>query len=511
MSIFLAACSQEDDFNAGGSQGKEAEKEYVYNMHFYGDAPGYSEDKTRATTSWDSGSVVYLWFKNGTSYVYGTATYKSGKWELKANAKIPTASSYTECKAVYVTNPTSVTSTSLTLSSKSIYYYALGSYKCSSTDIYVKATLKPNVWRLRFKGSSGQKITLPSTDNDIKFYSKIYLSSTFSETTQKEDISLTVNSNGYTDYIYGMFTYPSGSNKLYVKNDTEGKEYYITSFSGSKLATGKSGYLTIPTSSNYSSNGWKKYEYINQNATVQTDEMYAFTDGMCTNWKFGSSAYKFYYKVYPSASSYLKNDDDLVNHLKINGYYLVSEYKDNIFRTDLTSNTSYCLCAVAYDQYGNRGPILKKTFTTRKTTDPIAEITNIQYYPSSYKWEVYVTKKNGAAKYYCMYSKVDWHYHFVAWEAYHCIKTGTISKTFSSSPTTFTLNYDKVNVTTVAVNNYGTLGNCDVWQVSRTKSSGVEPVNTKDYSKGNVGCMKISELKNIISVPIDESFYVKRP
>ena len=78
LSLLLAACSQEADFNADDSQENILGKEYVYNMHFDGEVPGYSDVKTRATTSWASGSVVYLWFKNGTSYIYANIY----KWEV---------------------------------------------------------------------------------------------------------------------------------------------------------------------------------------------------------------------------------------------------------------------------------------------------------------------------------------------------------------------------------------------------------------------------------------------
>ena len=241
--------------------------------------------------------------------------------------------------------------------------------------------------------------------------------------------------------------------------------------------------------------------------------MYPFTDGMCTNWKFGSSAYKFYFNVYPSKSSYLNDDESLVKNLNLKDHYLVSEKKNHIFRADLTSNTSYYLCAVAYDKDGNRGPIFKKLFTTKKTTDPIAEITSITYDNYNYKWYAYITMKNGAAKFYCTYHHTSSysHRHFEAWKVYHDIKVGNLYSTYTSSPLSFILNEDDVWMITVAVNYYGTLGNCDVWKASRTKSSGAKPVLKKDNGLDNVDCMKISELKNNKSAPIDEGFYVKRP
>lgn len=511
LSILMAACSQEDESRTDENS-EDTGKEFVYNMHFDGDAPGYSDSKTRATTSWTSGSVVYLWLKKGSTYILGTATYTSGKWVLKANSSIPATSSSTECKAVYVSNAKSVTSSAINLSPKSIYYYAVGSYTSSSTDIYVKATLQPKVWRLRFKGTYGKKITLPASNNDIMFYSKINLTSTFSESTNSEDVSLTVNTNGYTDYIYGVFNYPYGSNKLYVKNDSEGNEYYMERFSGTKLAVGRSGYLIIPTSSNYNTYGWKKAEVINPNATVQTNEMYVYTDGMCTDWNFGSSAYKFYYKIYLSSSTLLINEDNLINDLTTTqGFYLVSENEGYIFRWpyNMFSNTSYCLCALAYDKNGNRGPIFKKTFTTRKTTEPIAEIMDIETYVSN-KWYIYIEMKNGSEQYYCRYNtNEDDHKHFIAWDLYHDINTGRVTTKFNSSPLTFTLDNDYVNVITVAVNSIGSLGNYDIWQGRRSNSSGAKLREKDDGIVDNVRCMKKSDL--LTMDPIDDGFYIKKP
>lgn len=121
--------------------------------------------------------------------------------------------------------------------------------------------------------------------------------------------------------------------------------------------------------------------------------------------------------------------------------------------------------------------------------------------------------KNGAAKFYCTYHHTSSysHRHFEAWKVYHDIKVGNLYSTYTSSPLSFILNEDDVWMITVAVNYYGTLGNCDVWKASRTKSSGAKPVLKKDNGLDNVDCMKISELKNNKSAPIDEGFYVKRP
>lgn len=507
--MLLVACSQ-DDFK--DDEYSSEDKEYVYTMHFDDNVPCYSEDNTRATTNWTSGSSIYLWFKKGSSYIFGTATYNSGKWVLRADSKLSVTSSSTECKAVYVSNPKSTTSSAIELSSSSILYYALGSYTCSSTDIYLTAKLTPKPWRLRFKGTAGKKITLPASENNVKYYSKIPLTSSFSTETSQEDISLTVNADGYTDYIYGLFAYSSGSNNLYIRNESEGNNYKKT-ISGSKLREGESGYLTIPTSTNYSTYGWEKAAYVNQGATVEPNELYVFTDGLCTNWKFGNSTYSFRYSVLDANSSYLNTDDRIVEYLNFYEYsYPIEEYGTHIFRfSELSSNKYYYLCAVAFDKEGNRGPVFKKIITTRKTTEPIAEITELSDYGSNSWWQFNVSLKNQAEKYYWDYFFNLKHAHFNAWFTLRNINNGGIKSTHSETNNVIYLSTDTISVITVAVDGSGNLGNYSYVSKIRLTPSAARAIGNNSSARRSEACSIDALRSNCLEDKSDKiKYYFKK-
>ncbi|MCQ2242626.1 MAG: fibrobacter succinogenes major paralogous domain-containing protein [Bacteroidaceae bacterium] len=272
--LFTASCSSHSDelLNSDAQQ----DGVHTYNLHLNTGVPDFEGAQSRATTSsWASGSVLYFLFDN----VSGKATYDGSSWTFKTNSTLSNTSSAASCTAVYVENPASTGSSSITLNEKSAVYKGTGTYTCSSDDIYVNINLSPVTARMRFKGSYGTQIELPADKNDISYVSSISLS-TLEITKSKINASLKVGSDGYTPYIYGTLTNASGNNTIYVKNISEPNDYQQTSFSGTKLSVGSSGYLTIPTNSNYSSLGWSKiagsavsgyengYEYVDLGLSV---------------------------------------------------------------------------------------------------------------------------------------------------------------------------------------------------------------------------------------------------
>lgn len=273
-----------------------------------------------------------------------------------------------------------------------------------------------------------------------------------------------------------------------------------------KNDTGSERYADIVFLSSYRTEKIKVRQDKVSELTIKEKEMYVFDDGMCTNWELGKDAYKFYYDCVSeyNLTHHFYNDALLLNFLKKNYTALtVSGYGDNIFRQYLTSSTTYYLCAVALDKNGNAGPIYKKKFTTRSTYEPVALITSFYLnYSNSWKYNVYL--KNNAKKYYAWINSTEsktTHEHFLAWYAYHQIKSGSLSYTTSLS-NSYTSTSDYLHLITVAVDSYGDLGNYDYnWATRSSYSKAVSPSLGSKDEESPYGCISIEELeKNMIRI-----------
>lgn len=416
LSTMFVACSQNEDVM--GSENMTPDGEVVYNLHLECSAPGYDEDlKTRGATSWEKGSIVYLIFNNG---ITGTATYDGSEWTLKASSSLGTTSAATKCAAAYVENPeSSSTNSTVKMGAGSILYRGDGTYTSNSTDIYVNVTLTPATWRLRFKGKSGTKITLPAASNDIRYYTAMTIS-TLNTTVATTDVTLTVNSNGYTNYIYGELSNKNGNNTVFLVNESEGSEYYRENISGNTLSAGKSAYLTIPTESTYASLGWETVVKTDPNATVVPDIMMIDMEEIITDWTFGSTATAFNYIVYEG--TYKGSDTELIEELK-EGCYNVAEYSTYSFSyTGLSENTAHTLYAVAFNSEGVNGELLKMPFTTKSSSAPIVPLSDLsagEIQDGTPAWRFYVYFKNNTTKYYLARWLTEYHYEVEDfWNAY---------------------------------------------------------------------------------------------
>lgn len=423
LSTMFVACSQNEDVM--GSENMTPDGEVVYNLHLECSAPGYDEDlKTRGATSWEKGSIVYLIFNNG---ITGTATYDGSEWTLKASSSLGTTSAATKCAAAYVENPESSTSSTVKMSAGSILYRGDGTYTSNSTDIYVNVTLTPATWRLRFKGKSGTKITLPAASNDIRYYTAMTIS-TLNTTVNTTDVTLTVNSNGYTNYIYGELSNKNGNNTIFLVNESEGSEYYRENISGNTLSAGKSGYLTIPTESTYASLGWETVKRTDPNATIETDFPVAFTNEIVTKFKFGSTATEANFKVY--TGSYKGTDAELIEELKKDCKKVADISTTSFAWAELSENTTYTLYAIAFNSEGVSGELLKMPFTTKSSSAPIVHLSDLYAGQNDgiSAWIFNGYFNNNAAKYYLGRWYSEYYYKtqdcFLAYWTYRSIMLG---------------------------------------------------------------------------------------
>lgn len=466
----LTSCSEIDDVAIQDTE-QQQQGSYTYNLHLNSDAPNFDGTSTRATSSsWISGSVIYLRFlKSGTSstYISGKATYNGSSWSFTTTSQLQATSSNTSCSAVYVENPVSTNSSTITMSPNSAAYKGTGTYTCSSNDIYVNVTLSPVTARLRFKGNSNTKINLPGDKNDIKYISTISLSS-LDITTAKADASLTVSSNGYTPYIYGVVTNPDGNNNVYITNISESKNYQLSTFAGSKLPEGSSGYLTVPSNSNYNSLGWKIVDDIDRNAYVVPNFMAPFTDGMCTDWTVGSSAKTVYFTMFKDLSIYNSDEEIIAEIIDGNTAKDAQPYSQyiNLWSGDWYSpNTTYYMCTISYNADGVRGPLQKYEFRTNTTNLPIATISNLKLTSDTNGncWTYNVSMSNNGSKYYVYVSEdnddLDWDDRYLAYYVYRWIKDGSITEFYDWSSVRTTRNSTKCMVLTYALDSKSNIGN----------------------------------------------------
>ena len=217
---------------------------------------------TRATTSdWDDGATLYLQYQTSSGLVDGTATYSEsrGEWTVNYYGTI-TKGQQAKCEVYYFENPGTAGMTSVSLGAQSaVFADAQATYLYEDGTVTLRAHLKPQTGRIRFKGTAGYKFSF----SGLKWYSGYNISSN-NLSQQTGSLTLTVGTDGYTPYIYGAFA-DATARQLSVES---GEEDYVLrkSFDSDVLATGKSGYINVPTMQ--SRNGWQLVDGTKQEFTV---------------------------------------------------------------------------------------------------------------------------------------------------------------------------------------------------------------------------------------------------
>lgn len=503
MGLTFFACSSEESNSVVNETTIETEESgiHYYKFTLNCDVPSYDDGITRsAVYTWDNAAKLVIRFKNGSKYYDGIATYSSpdDTWTITINGTLPVITEGT-CEVYYFNGDPSFSGTNVTLSEKSACYYTTTATYVhpSETVLAVNAYLNRKTWRLRFKGSSGTKISLPGEDNDIKYFS-YFNGQTGAFTESQKDVELTVGSNGYTPYIYGTFAKSTGENTITVYNGNNGYEKSLTT---TDLGVGESAYLTIPTDNSYS--GWVPIN-IDPNATIQPENLVTFTDGVVMKFKLGSTANKFDYTLFTKADAEGLTDDQLANEIYTSNPYTIdaANYTFGAFSSDLiTPNTEYYLCAVAKNSSGKRGPVLRQLFKTNPTNLPSAEISNIKA-ASTTKWNYNITLKNNAKSYYLATSadnddyNSDWH-----WYAYLVYRWGVTGQleAYDWTIVESTLNSGTCNLITVCtwgLDANKNIGNPNVAYGSVSSSSrSLSPVNPS-LKKAMISHEQMQKIRN---------------
>lgn len=464
--LSVVACSQTDEIIEVTIDQIDENGMFHYQMQLDCAVPNFDDNvQTRAMVyNWENNQTLFVRFKNGSNWITGQAVYNAYEnvWDVGTYQTLPTVTGEEICEMYYFDGAVGTTSSTVTMNEKTACYMTKTAIYThpSSNSISIRASLDKMTWRMRFKGTSGTSIILPSSGNDINYYTS-FNQSTGSFTSAKKDIALTVNSNGYTPYIYGEFV-NFGDNTITVSNN-DGT--FTRELATNKLSVGESAYMDIPTASSYL--GWNIVDPIDPNATIQPDYLVTFTDGVVMDWKVGSTVYKFGYTVLTKAAAETLTDNELVERIDANNFTQEEATNYSFLYDDLKSNTEYCLCAVAVNSSGVRGTVSRYLFKTNSESLPYAEISSIKA-TSTTKWTYNIALKNNAKSYY-LYSSIDEddygrNWHFFAYYA-HYLATLEIIDTYDWAAVEETLNSGTCNFITICtwgVDASGKIGNPNV-------------------------------------------------
>lgn len=497
--LMITACSQDNEISDKGiaSPCQDESGIYHYKMRLNCEAPNYKEGvATRSITynGWDNGALLFVRFKtnsNGSSYIDGTATYDKSQnyWTIATYGTLPVISGESDCEFYYFVGAEGVTSTAVNMTEgTSCFYTTTATYTHSSeTEISATALLKPLTWRMRFKGTPGETVILPTKTDDGEIESNIAFYNNFNRVSGKfssvqEDKTLTVGSNGYTPYVYGYFTRTT-NNTIILKTQSDtyhriASKYLVASSNGS-------GFYVIPTASNL--NGWIKIEGAIANCDVKPKYFVAFTDGMVTSFTADSNVSKWYYNVLTEDQISTLSDNEIIAELTDTDDPYTADEADNYIFSSTNSetlkkyspNTTYYLCTYGYDANGRHGYLTKYQFNTLANNLPIAEISNIKA-TSTTKWTYDINMKNNATSYYLSTSADEDDYkddvHFDGWRMHRDIKENNSTNygPYNWASVQTTLNSgttSKITILTWAVNSSGNIGGFSSARGSTTSSA----------------------------------------
>lgn len=186
-------------------------------------------------SSWKANDVVYLCQTENNVGKYIKCTYNGKDWTADfSKAAVIIGTDYVNC--YHFANVVSYGSSYVTLNEKSVAFVNWWN-KCSfdGKTLTIKANLNLYSSRIRFKGNKGETVTVTGYPTYSSFYPtdcNLYYKTNGTYT-------LTVQSDGYTPYIYGFI---DSSNTL--KISFSGKTYEKT-IKSSQLSNGESGYIVL--------------------------------------------------------------------------------------------------------------------------------------------------------------------------------------------------------------------------------------------------------------------------
>lgn len=211
--------------------------------------PSKSVSSRAATLTWKEGDVIYLQYATADgNTAKGVATYHSGSWTASYDKPLKHDAS-TACKAYYFDGEDTFDASIVTLEpTMGVYADLNASYNYPmGGNLSITCNLTPQTSRIRFKGLSGTSFSLLGVS-----WGNIFEFSTATLRESQSAAVATIQSNGYSPYIYGTFANPEQP-QLVI---TEGDAIFKMDCSGVNMfSKGRSGYLDLPTLASHS--GWE--------------------------------------------------------------------------------------------------------------------------------------------------------------------------------------------------------------------------------------------------------------
>lgn len=243
--LLLVACSSDEEL----ALVDDSQTCYSATLRLDGNIQHFDAQTRTTTSEWEDGTKLYIQFQTANKKVNGVATYNEDaeEWEVNYYGNL-TRGDTTSCEVYYFENSVEQTETSVSLYQHSVCYAdTFATYYYQNGMVTLKTTLKPLTGRIRFKGEVGYTFAL----SGLKWYSGYDITAD-TLSSQNGYLTLTVQDNGYTPYIYAMFT-DSLIREVIVYKEGE-KDAYSRLFDEMVLTLGKSGYITVPTPQSH--NGW---------------------------------------------------------------------------------------------------------------------------------------------------------------------------------------------------------------------------------------------------------------
>ena len=263
---YLSSCNEEaiESFEADVPASP-----HTCRMTFDVDFTGFDaqDETTRASIyGWDDGDVVYLSFTtSGNGTVGGSAIYDAtnNDWTMTYSGTL-SATEQGSVKVYYYDGEVTKSGNTLTIDpTVGVYADLKGSYKYSRENgVNVSASLSPQTSRIRFKGDTGKTITVSGINSFAEYNQQ---SGALAATPISS--SVTISSDGYTPYIYGVF---ADASKPSISINSDGCRF-TKDCSSSMFKIGESGWMNVPTRAAH--NNWEMEEIYNAHAVLtDTDQ-----------------------------------------------------------------------------------------------------------------------------------------------------------------------------------------------------------------------------------------------
>ena len=248
LTALLAACSSDEQQYAVQPISDQDTLQHCTMMATLDMTPFSDDTETRASGewTWQKDAVIYLQYYNGDNRISGHAVYtgnEEGAWDCYYNGTLSTAG---RCEVYYFDGASATDKQNVTLAvSNAIWADTQGNYIKKGNNILLRATLKPLTARLRLKGKYSANRMKANLSGATHYAG--YNAQANTLTTSSDTLKTTVGLNGYTDYMYVLFTNPD-TRRLAITNNVDGSDVTFSCiFPADMLAPGKAGYINIPT------------------------------------------------------------------------------------------------------------------------------------------------------------------------------------------------------------------------------------------------------------------------